>query len=69
MKTELSIMIEELLVSIPKDSSLRSQLENHKEMYKRSEKYLYDIEHKIAFIGNVGAGKTTSICHLSFVIC
>lgn len=64
MNTEFLKTIEDLLACMPIQSPLRSQLENHKEMYKLSELYLADKEHQIAFIGNVGAGKTTSICHL-----
>ncbi|WP_318439364.1 hypothetical protein [Photobacterium leiognathi] len=64
MKIEFSKTIENLLACMPIQSPLRSQLENHKEMYKLSESYLANKEHNIAFIGNVGAGKTTSICHL-----
>lgn len=64
MNSELSEKIDFLLTFAPSQSPLRSQLENHKEMFKISEAYLADKEHRIAFIGNVGAGKTTSICHL-----
>lgn len=56
--------IEEIFLNTTLQDSTRSQLENHREMYERSEKYLLDNEHKVAFIGNVGAGKTTSICYL-----
>lgn len=54
----------ETLMTEHMQSATRKQLENHAELYERSESYLNDKNHKIAFIGNVGAGKTTSICHL-----
>lgn len=54
----------ETLMTEHMQSATRKQLENHAELYERSESYLDDKNHKIAFIGNVGAGKTTSICHL-----
>lgn len=63
MNSVLDKINEILTISTLQDAT-RSQLENHREMYKRSEQYLSSKEHKIAFIGNVGAGKTTSICHL-----
>ncbi|PKH04777.1 hypothetical protein [Moritella sp. Urea-trap-13] len=56
--------IDEMLTCATLQGATRSQLENHHEMYKRSMQYLAGNEHKIAFIGNVGAGKTTSVCHL-----
>lgn len=56
--------IEGMLANSTLQGATRSQLENHREMYQRSEQYLAGYEHQIAFIGNVGAGKTTSICHL-----
>ncbi len=56
--------IDLLLNQLPSNSALRSQLNNHREMYVRSKDYLSNKNYQIAFIGNVGAGKTTSICHL-----
>jgi hypothetical protein len=56
--------IEQLLAKLPEESSTRKQLENHLELHGVSCNYLTQKEHRLAFIGNVGAGKTTSICHL-----
>lgn len=56
--------ISRLLTKLPEESSTRKQLENHLELHQVSSKYLSKKEHRLAFIGNVGTGKTTSICHL-----
>ena len=56
--------ISSLITKLPEESSTRKQLENHLELHQVSSKYLSDKTHKLAFIGNVGTGKTTSICHL-----
>ncbi|EOV0110711.1 hypothetical protein ACN5WT_003093 [Vibrio parahaemolyticus] len=62
--TDVSKRIDNLLAKTTLQESIRSQLLNHREMYERSVAYLANNEHKVSFIGNVGAGKTTSICHL-----
>jgi hypothetical protein len=56
--------IKQLLIKLPEESSTWRQLKNHSELHTVSSNYLTQKEHRLAFIGNVGAGKTTSICHL-----
>ncbi|MCK5356248.1 MAG: hypothetical protein KAJ63_14105 [Methyloprofundus sp.] len=60
LKNRVSILIEKL----PTESPTKKQLSNHLERFKDSVSYLMNQEHKLAFIGNIGAGKTTAICHL-----
>jgi len=62
--SDLKIKIDGLLNKLPEENSTYSQLENHAELHKGSCDYLDNKSHRLAFIGNVGAGKTTSICHL-----
>ncbi|EGT3624816.1 hypothetical protein FAP94_00110 [Morganella morganii] len=64
MTTEVLNKISRLLSNLPVQNATRSQLENYAELFNRSVDYLANKEHEIAFIGNVGAGKTTSICYL-----
>lgn len=60
LNNRISILIEKL----PTESPTKKQLSNHLERFKDSVSYLINQEHKLAFIGNIGAGKTTAICHL-----
>lgn len=56
--------IKHLMDQVPDGSTLHSQLNNHKEIFSDSTNYLLNPEHRLAFIGNIGTGKTTAICHL-----
>jgi energy-coupling factor transporter ATP-binding protein EcfA2 len=49
---------------LPETSSTHKQLSNYQEMFKDSISYLLDKNHRLAFIGNIGTGKTTAICHM-----
>ena len=49
---------------MPEISSTRKQLLNYKELFQDSISYLMDKTHRLAFIGNIGTGKTTAICHM-----
>ncbi len=55
--------VESLNSKLPDESSTRKQLENHKELFDDAINYVKNQSHKIAFIGNIGTGKTTAICH------
>lgn len=56
--------VNELIHKLPEESATRKQLLNHLELFQDSTTYLIDKSHRLAFIGNIGAGKTTAICHL-----
>ena len=56
--------VNHVIDKLPETSSTRKQLNNYKEMFKDSVSYLSDKNHRLAFIGNIGTGKTTAICHL-----
>ncbi|GIU15854.1 hypothetical protein TUM4261_33510 [Shewanella sp. c952] len=64
MEHETIETINRLISTLPEENNTRAQLENFSELYEISRDYLADLNHNIAFIGNVGAGKTTAICHL-----
>lgn len=53
-----------IIEKLPEASSAHKQLTNYKEMFKDSISYLLDKTHRLAFIGNIGTGKTTAICHM-----
>lgn len=54
----------ELLQKLPEESSTRKQIFNYLELFQDSAFYLEDKSHRLAFIGNIGTGKTTAICHI-----
>ena len=56
--------VQALMSQLPAGSTLHNQLNNHKEIFTDSTDYLLNPEHRLAFIGNIGTGKTTAICHL-----
>lgn len=56
--------IETLVEKLPEESATRKQLSNHQELFDDAVNYLSNRSNQLAFIGNIGAGKTTSICHL-----
>src|SRR5690554_2100214 len=56
--------VEKMMEKLPSESSLRSRCERYLESYQDSADYLANKQHSLAFIGKVGAGKTTAICHL-----
>lgn len=56
--------INSLIATLSSEDAVYAQLINHQELFRRSEAYLEKKDHEIAFIGSVGKGKTTSICHL-----
>lgn len=53
-----------LMEKLPEESATRKQLANHQELFDDAVEYLSDPIHRMAFIGNIGTGKTTAICHL-----
>lgn len=56
--------IDELLALTSEQDAFYAQLKKHRDVYKLSDAFLKDKTFQVAFIGNVGAGKTTSICNL-----
>lgn len=57
-------VIENLTKKLPEESATRKQLANHRELFDDAVYYLSNSDQRLAFIGNVGTGKTTAICHL-----
>ena len=53
-----------LISKLPEENPTHKQLLNYLELFQDSASYLINKNHRLAFIGNVGAGKTTAICHL-----
>lgn len=60
----IKLKVSNLLTKLPEESSTVKQLTNYLELYDDSSSYLIDNKHRLAFIGNIGAGKTTAICHI-----
>lgn len=56
--------IENLNKKLPDESATRKQLANHREHFDDAILYLSNSEQRLAFIGNIGTGKTTAICYL-----
>lgn len=56
--------IDQLLSKLPDESSTRKQLTNNLELYQDSVSYLLDKVHRVAFIGDIGVGKTSAICNV-----
>lgn len=56
--------IESLMTKLPEESATRKQLANHWELFDDAVSYLSNSDQRLAFIGNIGTGKTTAICHL-----
>lgn len=61
---KLNDKIDQLLRKLPAESSTRKQLTNNFELYQDSVSYLLDKVHRVAFIGDVGVGKTSAICNV-----
>ena len=61
---KLEAKIEQLLIKLPEESSTRKQLTNNLELYQDSVSYLLDKVQRVAFIGDVGVGKTSAICNV-----
>ncbi|MFT2089844.1 ATP-binding protein [Paraglaciecola sp. 2405UD69-4] len=57
-------VINNLIEKLPEESATRKQLANHLELFDDAVSYLSNSDQRLAFIGNVGTGKTTAICHL-----
>lgn len=57
-------VIENLIEKLPEESATRKQLANYRELFDDAICYLSNSDQRLAFIGNVGTGKTTAICHL-----
>lgn len=60
----LSQQIRQLQTDLKGQEPLLNQLKLHEEALDSSREYLSEDNHSIAFIGSVGVGKTTAICHL-----
>lgn len=56
--------IKSLSRNLPEESSTRKQLEIHQELFDDAVRYFSNSHQKLAFIGSIGIGKTTVICHL-----
>lgn len=56
--------IDNLAKKLPEESATRKQLANHRELFDDAIHYLSNSKQRLAFIGNIGTGKTTAICHL-----
>lgn len=56
--------IDMLMAKLPEESATRKQLSNYRELFDDAVDYLSNPEQKLAFIGNIGTGKTTAICYL-----
>lgn len=63
-KIELDNRINKLRADLLDGGALLKQLDNYQELLSDSVSYLNDRSQKVAFIGNIGAGKTTAICSL-----
>lgn len=63
-QTTLHQTIAKLMAKLPEESATRKQLANHQELFDDAVDYLSNPAHRLAFIGNIGTGKTTAICHL-----
>lgn len=61
---QLLSQIEALFEKLPKESATRRQLTNYIELFHDSVMYLLEPKQNLAFIGNIGTGKTTAICHI-----
>lgn len=61
---KLEDKIEQLLKKLPEESSTTKQLTNNHELYQDSVSYLSNEVHRVAFIGDVGVGKTSAICNV-----
>jgi hypothetical protein len=57
-------LVGKIITKLPVESSTHKQLNNYLELFEDSASYLIDKNHRLAFIGNIGTGKTTAICHL-----
>lgn len=63
-QAKLHQTIAKLIENLPEESATRKQLANHQELFDDAICYLSNPAHRLAFIGNIGTGKTTAICHL-----
>lgn len=63
-KEAFQYLVDKIVDKLPEESSTRKQLLNHLELFQDSASYLMDKSHRLAFIGNIGTGKTTAICHI-----
>lgn len=60
----LESRIHKLKSNLTNGGALLNQLENYQELLADSVSYLNNRSQKVAFIGNIGTGKTTAICSL-----
>jgi transcriptional regulator with XRE-family HTH domain len=57
--------LEAFLAGPELSSVAKAQAEMHKESILRAVAYLYDLEHSVAFVGDIGVGKSTAICAIA----
>lgn len=57
-------IVGKVIEKLPEESSTHKQLSNYLELFEDSASYLINKNHRLAFIGNIGTGKTTAICHI-----
>lgn len=60
----LADRIRVLKTELSENPPLLNQAKLHEENLEKCHRYLEDRTHQVAFIGSVGVGKTTAICHL-----
>lgn len=56
--------IKNLIEKLPEENATRKELASHQELLDDAVNYLSKPNQKLAFIGNIGIGKTYAICHL-----
>lgn len=61
---ETLVVIDEFLADDEQPWPLRRQIERHKETLLRGAAYLHRLTHNIAFIGDIGVGKSTALSFL-----
>ena len=62
------VRLETIASRLPTGSPLLPQLDMHRQSLHLALKYLQDVQHDFAFIGDVRVGKTTAICSLSDLV-
>ena len=63
-QSDLHETVQRLAKAFPEEHVLQKRLDNYQEFFDDAVGYLSNPQQKLAFIGNVGTGKTTAICHL-----
>jgi hypothetical protein len=64
VRAELGLQKIETLKAMNPTATVLAQAEMHSLGLKRAASYLFDLDHGVAFIGEIGVGKTTALCTL-----